>query len=208
MIGYHGTFHRIEAWRLPTLDEQQSKGPAAICFTPSIDVARQYCTGRPAHAELCDLYARQRDVRLNWIDAAGRELPGRGAQLAILQAEIDRVRATWDAAGNPVEERIYRSSIAPRNRLHFNAEGRPHYNLTGHSGRMDDPRPKLDIWALARQAILAGHDCLIVERVVDRGRHDAPEVPETSILVFDPAILSPPELVHEGLRYEGRAPAA
>lgn len=201
MIGYHGTFHRIEAWRLPERALRRSKGPAAICLSASLEVARQYCGGLPAHAGLCRLYAERDEIRLEWIDERGRELPGRAEALARVAAQIERVRAEWDAECNPVEERVYRAEIQTRTPLRYDAEGRPHYNLTGYSGRMDDPRPQLDIWSPARQAAAAGHDCLIVEQVVDRGDHRAAPEPATTIMVFDPAILSPPELVHERLRY-------
>lgn len=181
---FHGTIYSISGWAIPSDDIRNSAGPAAICLSPSIDHALQYCRRFDPTEKIARIQAAIVKARANFDVEA--------AQTA--ERALEEESAAWKAAGRLWTIKVYRSVVSARNPMIFDAAGAKHYNLTGKVDR--DHLPELSIWALGDQAKAAGHDCLIVENVVDGG-HDDPDrnFPSTTIMVFDPSILSAPELM-------------
>lgn len=189
--GFHGTIYTIDAWRLPTAEERNSEGPASICFATDIAIAKGYCGaahgGTEAIARLIPEVDKARNdlvLDLDQIESPRRDLFKR------LEAELQSLEADWVGGMTKCIERVYSATISPRNPARRDAVGRKFYHIDGPKD------PFYSIAAAARDALAAGHDCLIVENVVDNG---SPYMTQsgTTVIVFDPTILSPPALVSE-----------
>lgn len=163
---------------------RSSAGSAAVCFSDSINVARSYCNHMDGTEEIARL-AKARDRAFFDYDSASRE-----SELADAKERYREAVAAWRDAGYPREARIYKASISPAYPAFFDAQGRHHRNMNGARDRRD----MLSIFNLARLSRDAGHDCLIVSNVLDGGTLDI-EGSSMTVMVFDTAILSPPELV-------------
>lgn len=188
---FHGTIYKITAWRLPTPDERNARGPAGICLTPDFEVAKGYCNaGDGGTEEIARLIPALNAADADRVLDFGRADKPHTARYTELKDRLDTLEADWRAGRSHVSERVYRSTLMPRNPLRIDAQGRKFHNLTGEARR------DRTIWDCAKRAQAEGYDCLIVDNVIDNGALGV-ERPGTTFIVFDPSILSVPELVAE-----------
>ncbi|ETR79176.1 hypothetical protein X566_15540 [Afipia sp. P52-10] len=188
---YHGTIYEIGEWHLPAGEMRNARGPAAICLTPEFEIAKGYCNAADGGTEeIARLIPQVNNARADTVFDFDKIEKPYTLRYRALQDQLDELEAAWRDGRLRRIERVYRAMVTPRNALRLDAGGRKFWNITGNPGR------KQDIWTAAKKAKDAGHDCLIVDNVIDNGSVGLDRV-GTTVMVFDLSIISQPELVAE-----------